>query len=295
MGSFDTSRNSVRHQISDIIHYRELIKLLTVKDVKLRYKGSILGFLWSLINPLLMMVVFYIVFIVLLPPQVQPGCAQTPMPGASPADIQAAQQCKIAHNYAPFILIGILAWNFTGGSVMAGMTSLINNASIAKKVYFPREVLPISGVLAQFVNYMLALIPLTVVLLVSGIVPGRYVFILPLIFLSHILFLTGLALLFSIVALYFRDLIVIMEVILQAWFFLSPVIYSMDQIYKDGAAIMYWLNPVASYIQTYRTLLFFNYDPGFDFTLRTVLTGVIVFIIGYAFFMFKRKQIGEML
>lgn len=295
MGSFDTSRNSIRHQISDIIHYRELIKLLTIKDVKLRYKGSVLGFLWSLINPLLMMVVFYIVFIVLLPQQVQPGCTQTPIPGASQADIQAAQQCKIAHNYAPFILIGILAWNFTAGSVMAGMTSLINNGSIAKKVYFPREVLPISGVLAQFVNYMLALIPLTVVLLASGIVPGRYVFILPVIFLSHILFLTGLALLLSIVALYFRDLIVIMEVILQAWFFLSPVIYSMDQIYKDGAAVMYWLNPIASYIQTYRTLLFFNYDPGLDFTLRTVITGIVMFVIGYGFFMYKRKQIGEML
>ncbi|OJV93180.1 MAG: hypothetical protein BGO39_14765 [Chloroflexi bacterium 54-19] len=251
--------------------------------------------MWSLINPLLMMCVFYIVFIVLLPPSVDPNCSQTPPVGASSVSIQAAQQCKIAHNYAPFILIGILAWNFTAGSVMTGMHSLLHNASIAKKVYFPREVLTISAVLAQFVNYLLALIPLTVVLLVSGLVPGRYAFILPIIFLSHILFLIGLAMILSIAVLYFRDLAVIMEVVIQAWFFLSPVIYSMDQIYKDQAAIVYWLNPVASYIQTYRTLLFFNYDPGFDFTLRTVLTGVIMFVIGYAFFMFKRKQIGEML
>lgn len=295
MGSFDTSRTAVRHQLRDLVSYRELIKLLTIKDVKLRYKGSVLGFLWSLINPLLMMVVFYIVFIVLLPQGAPPGCSQTPAVGASGAEIQAAQQCKIANNYAPFILIGILAWNFTSGSVMGGMNSLLNNATIAKKVYFPREVLPISAVLAQFVNYMLALIPLSIVLLASGLVPGRYVFLLPVIFLSHILFLTGLALILSIAALYFRDLIVIMEVLLQAWFFLSPVIYSMDQIYKDGAAVMYWLNPIASYIQTYRTLLFFNYDPGLDFTIRTCLTGVVVFLIGYAFFMFKRKQIGEML
>lgn len=295
MGSFDTSRTSIRHQLSDLVKYRELIKLLTIKDVKLRYKGSVLGFLWSLINPLLMMVVFYVVFVVLLPQPVTAGCKQTPLPGASAADIQAAQQCKIANNYAPFILIGILAWNFTGGSIMAGMNALLGNASIAKKVYFPREVLPISAVLAQFVNYLLALLPLAVVLLASGLVPNRYIFILPVIFISHILFLTGLALILSITALYFRDLIVIMEVILQAWFFLSPVIYSMDQIYKDGAAVMYWLNPIASYIQTYRTLLFFNYDPGLDFTLRTCITGIVVFIIGYAFFMLKRKQIGEML
>jgi lipopolysaccharide transport system permease protein len=295
VGSFDTSRTAIRHQLSDLINYRELIKLLTIKDVKLRYKGSILGFLWSLINPLMMMVVFYIVFVVLLPQPVSAGCKQTPPVGGSLADIQAAQQCKISNNYAPFILIGILAWNFTSGSIMAGMNSLLGNASIAKKVYFPREVLPISAVLAQFVNFMLALIPLTIVLLASGLIPSRFAVLLPVIFLSHILFLTGLALILSIVALYFRDLLVIMEVILQAWFFLSPVIYSMDQIYKDGAAVMYWLNPIASYIQTYRTLLFFNYDPGLDFTIRTCLTGVVVFLIGYAFFMFKRKQIGEML
>ncbi len=295
MGSFDTSRTTIRHQLRDLINYRELVKLLTINDVKLRYKGSVLGFLWSLINPLMMMVVFYIVFIVLLPQGAPPGCAQTPAAGASPAEVQAAQQCKIANNYAPFILIGILAWNFTSGSIMSGMNSLLGNANIAKKVYFPREVLPISAVLAQFVNFLLALIPLSIVLLISGLVPGRYVFILPIILASHILFLAGLALILSVTVLYFRDLVVIMEVLLQAWFFLSPVIYDMAQIYKDGAAVMYWLNPIASYIQTYRTLLFFNYDPGLDFTIRTGLTGVVVFLIGYAFFMFKRKKIGEML
>lgn len=275
----------MRHQLSDLFRYRELIKLLTMKDVKLRYKGSFLGFLWSLINPLLMMVVYYVVFVVLLAPAVPKDCS-------SPAD---ALQCRIYSHYAPFILIGILAWNLTGGSIMGGMSSILSNSSIAKKVYFPREVLPMAAVLAQFVNFLLALIPLTVVFLVSGIMPGGYVLLLPVIFLSHILFLMGIAMFLSVAVLYFRDLMVIMEVLLQAWFFLSPVIYSMGQVYKDAAQVVYWLNPVASYIETYRTLLFFNYAPELGFTLRTFLTGVLVFVLGYAFFMWKRKRIGEML
>ncbi len=277
------------------MRYGELIKLLTIKDVKLRYKGSFLGFLWSLINPLLMMGVYYLVFVVLLKPAVEPGCSQVPPPAATGDQIKAALQCRIYNNYASFILIGILAWNFTGGSVVAGMNSLLGNASIAKKVYFPREVLPISAVLAQFINFTLALIPLGIVILLSGLHLTGYVIILPIIFISHILFLIGLAMILSILVLSFRDLLVIMEVLLQAWFFLSPVIYSMEQVYKDLAQVMYWLNPVASYIETYRTLLFFSYPPDGSFTLRTILTGVFTFVIGYAFFMRKRRKIGEFL
>ena len=258
---------------------------MTIKEVKLRYKGSFLGFLWSLVNPLLLTAVFYIVFVVLLPQGRDTACNTNP----------GLPQCRISSNYAPFILIGILAWNFTSGSILTGMGSLLNNASISKKVYFPREVLPISNVLAQFINFLLALIPLATLLFISGIVPNVYVILLPFVFLSHILFLIGLALFFSVTVLYFRDLSVIMEVLLQAWFFLSPVIYSMDQVYKGAAGLIYWINPIASYIETYRAVLFFNYSPELGFTLRTCMTGVVTFALGYAFFVWKRKQIGEML
>lgn len=265
---------------------------MTIKEVKLRYKGSVLGFLWSLLNPLLMTLVYYLVFVVLLPPSVQPGCAETYPPAPNP---DSAVQCKIYTHFTAFILIGILAWNFTANSVISGMGALLNNASIAKKVYFPREVLPISTVLAQFVNFLLALIPLFAILLLNGIMPSTYALLLPIIFLSHILFLAGLVFFLCIIVLTFRDLMTIMEVLLQAWFFLSPVLYSMGQVFKGGAQIVYWLNPVASFIETYRALLFFNYTPDLAFTVRTCLTGVVTFTLGYAFFMYKRKKIGEQL
>lgn len=281
---FDTSRTGVWQQITELLKYSELLKLLTIKDVKLRYKGSFLGFLWSLINPLLMMGVYYIVFILLLPVPVQENCNE-----------EFDALCKTYKHYAPFILIGVLAWNFTAGSIISGMNSILGNASIEKKVYFPREILPISSVLAQLVNFLLALVPLFLIILISGLALNQYVLLLPVILISHALFLAGLSMILSIAALYFRDLIVIMEVILQAWFFLSPVIYSMNQVFKGSANLVYWLNPMASYIESYRTILFFGYPPGLDFTIRTCFTGVITFVIGYVLFMWKRKRIGEFL
>jgi ABC-type polysaccharide/polyol phosphate export permease len=86
-----------------------------------------------------------------------------------------------------------------------------------------------------------------------------------------------------------------MEVLLQAWFFLSPVIYSMNQVFKEGAQLVYWLNPMASFIESYRTILFFDYSPDFLFTVRTCFYGLAMFVVGYAFFMWKRKRIGELL
>lgn len=317
VGGFDTSRNSPLEQLSELLKYRELIKLLTIKDVKLRYKGSFLGFLWSLLNPLLMTFVFYIVFAVLLPTNVPVGCSQavpanaivnqlqiasnTPvLRGLSTVqtlvvDNQNAVSCRIYSNFTVFLFIGILAWNFTAGAVMSGMTALLGNASIAKKIYFPREVLPISTVLAQLVNFLLALIPLVFVMLFTGLIPTFYVVLLPIIIFFHALFLIGLALIFSQVLLKFRDLGIIMEVLLQAWMFLSPVFYSMQQVYKDSAQLVYWLNPMASFIESYRTLLFFNYPPDFGFTIRTCSYGLITFVIGFAFFMWRRKRIGELL
>lgn len=265
-----------------------------MNHVKLRYKGSFFGFLWSLINPLLMMLVYYIVFVVLLPAPNAAGCTEIAPAGATAEQIDAAVYCKIYNHYTAFILIGILAWNFTGGAIITGLTSLLGNASIIKKVYFPREVLPISATLAQLVNFALALIPLFAVMFISGIRPSIYVVLLPVILFFHLLFLTGLALLLSLVTLYFRDLTVIMEVLLQAWFFLSPVIYSMKQVYKDGVQIVYWLNPMASFIETYRTILFFSYPPDLLFTIRTCLYGVVVFAIGYGVFIWKRHEIGQL-
>jgi ABC-type polysaccharide/polyol phosphate export permease len=246
-----------------------------------------------------MMLVFYLVFNVLLPSPVTPGCSEAAT-GLNGQQVRDSIQCKIHNHYAAFILIGILAWNFTASSLIEGMSAILSNASIIKKVYFPREVLAISNVVALFINFLLALFVLFPVILLSGVQLTAYAFLLPLILFFHLLFMLGLALFLSSLVIFFRDLNVIMEVLVTAWFFLTPVIYTMEDVYKEWHgiktdAVMYWVNPMASFIQTYRQILLFGVNPEFLFTLRTCLTGLIVFALGYIFFVKSTRSIGERL
>jgi len=284
VGRFDSSHTSIWHSLINLYRYRELVKQLTLKDLKLRYKSSILGFLWSLANPLLMMFVFYLVFVVLLP--------QTPPQNC---DVANTRECRIYNSYTAFILVGLLAWNFTANSISTGMMALLSHASMIKKVYFPRETLAIASVLAVFVNFLLSLIPLFLIIFINGIGLTWYVLLLPVILFFHFMFICGVILFLSVAVVYFRDLTHIMEVALTAWFFLTPILYTMDRVFPSAQQLVYWLNPMASFIESYRAILFFHYSPEPFFTLRTCLTGVLVFVLGYYFFIKASRSLGEVL
>jgi len=301
VGEFDTDKASLRHRFGELWRYRELIQRLAVKDIKLRYKGSFLGFLWSLVNPLLMSVVFYAVFNVILKDQSNAACLNKPGLCSQTELQQARQQREIHDHYAAFILIGVLAWNFTSSCVTQGMMSLLGNASLIKKVYFPRTVLPIAAVLSLFVNYLLALLVLFAVILISGVQLTGLVLLLPLFLFFHLLLMTGIALFLAALTVFFRDLTVIMDVLLTAWFFVTPIFYTMKQVYNvpwhgiDVPGVLYWVNPIASFVESYRNILFFQAAPEFWFTLRTCSTGIVTFVVGFIFFILTTRSIGEKL
>ena len=258
------------NRFAELLKYRELIRNLVIRDLKLRYRSSIMGFLWCLVNPLLMMLVFTVVFTVLL-------------------------RNNTTENYPVFILIGILAWNLHSTAVTGGITSVVNNAGLVQKVYFPREVLPISVVLSNTVNFVLALIVLFVLIFISRIPLSLSLVYLPLLLLLQVIFTIGLALGLSAINVFFRDTAIIMDTLMLAWFFLTPIFYSVQDLFPDYARMMYWLNPVASFISSYRIILYNGGAPGMDFLLRTVLTSVIVFVIGYVIFARVSKNFGEVL
>ena len=133
----DGSPSSLLWHLRELLRYRSLVLNLVLRDLKARYKRSVLGFLWSLLNPLAMMLVFTIVFTVIMPSQIE--------------------------NYPIFLLCGLLPWNFFTGALMLSINSVAGNANLVKKVYFPREALPISGVLAALVNFLLGMAVLIVV------------------------------------------------------------------------------------------------------------------------------------
>ncbi len=272
---------SLGMHVRELWTYRDLLYNLVVRDLKVRYKNSVLGVLWSLLNPLLMMLVFTFVFKVLS------GGSRLPA-------------------YPAFILSGVLAWNLFSTSVSGAIGSIVGNANLIKKVYFPREVLPIAVVLSNLVNYLLALPVYFVLAAVLGRAPTIWVLFLPLVIIVQLVFTLGISFILATVNVFYRDTQIVMEVILLAWFFMSPVFYSISEVAPNGARIgglvfssydvqrwMRILNPMASIIASYRDVLYWGAKPGLDFFLRTAVTASVVLIVGYLIFLRFRPIFGE--
>ena len=256
---------------------RELIYNLVQRELKARYKNSVLGFVWSLLNPLGMMVVFTIVFSVLMPNNSVP-------------------------NYPIFLLCGLLPWNFFSASIMTGTNSIVANGNLVKKVYFPREVLPIATVLANLVNFLLALVVLFAAMLLVRIPLSPWLVLLPIVILIQTCFTLGIVFLLSTFQVFYRDTLIVLDVVLLAWFFLTPVFYPTSLlptsltvlgITLDVQRVMYILNPMASLINMYRDILYWGYRTDPDFFWRTSLTALSVLGIGYWVFVKYSGRFGE--
>lgn len=268
---------SLLHRLRDLYRFRALLYYLVVRELRARYKNSVLGFLWSLLNPLLMMLVFTVVFSLLNPN----SSVERP---------------------AIYILCGLLPWNYFSAGVMTSIGSIVGNSNLVKKAYFPREVLPISSVLAQLVNFLLAFVVLFVLLLIFQTNFSPRLWMLPFVILLQTSFIIGVALLLSAVNVYYRDTMMIMDVVILAWFFLTPVFYPLDILPRSYEwfglewnvhRLMYILNPMASLINTYRDLLYLGAYTEWDFLLRTAVTSVGMMLVGYWLFIRLSGSFGE--
>ena len=257
----------VRQHAVEIWRYRELVRNFVVRDLKARYKNSVLGFLWSLANPLLMMLVYMVVLTKLFP---------------------------TARENAPlFLLSGQLAWQWCTTSVTGGVFSITGNPHLIKKVAFPRELLPLSVVLSNGVNFLLTLIPLVALAIASGRPPSWLVVLLPIVMSIQLVFLTGLALFFGCLNVYFRDTEPIMDVLILAWMFLTPIFYSLEDFDSENTRLLYILNPMASIISTYRLIFYYQAPPDPLFVVRMGAQAALVFAVGYWFFRRHAADFGE--
>ena len=267
---------SVR-RLQELFRYRGLLRNLVVSELKVRYKNSALGFVWSLLNPLGMMVVFTVVFGVLWPN-------------------------NYIEKYPLFLLCGLLPWNYLAASINSSTNSIVANSNLVKKVYFPREVLPISSVLAQLINFLLAFIVLFAVLLIFRSNLSPWLPLLPAVILIQTVFTLGVALVLSTLNVFYRDTAIILEVVMLAWFFLTPIFYSVEMLPAtydlmgltlDVPRIYYIVNPMASLVNMYRDMLYYGYRTDIDFFMRTTATAFVVLGFGFWFFMRYSGRFGE--
>ena len=218
--------------IQELYAYREMIFSLVRRDLKGRYKGSALGFLWTFINPLLQLGVYTLVFSVIMRNGIK--------------------------DYYLFLFVALIPWIFFSTSLAGGSSCIWAQKDMVKKIYFPREVLPISFVTSQFVNMLLSLIVVFVVLIVSGkgLNPIALLY-LPVIMLVEYLMALSVAMLSSAITVYLRDVEYILGIITMAWQFLSPVMYSVEQV-PEKMLPLFNLNPMTPVIVAYRDILYYG-------------------------------------
>ena len=255
--------------IKEIWDYRQMIISLVKRDLRGRYKGSALGFLWTFLNPLLQLVVYTFVFSTIMRAGIE--------------------------DYYLFLFVTLVPWTYFASSVSGGASCIIGQKDMVNKIYFPREVLPIAHVFSQLVNMLLTYLVVIIVLIFSGkgIYLGAWGY-LPFVILQETLLAIGLAMLFSAISVYFRDMQYIISVLILAWQFMSPVMYSVEQI-PDKFRTLFYLNPMTPVIEAYRDIFYYKKVPDMgDFMLGTVF-GIIVLIIGIIVFGKLKKHFAEVM
>ena len=255
-------------QLRQIFRYREAIRNFVVRDLKVRYSYSVLGFVWSMLNPLLLMLVFWVVFTFML----GQGLPRFPI----------------------YLLAGLLPWNFLSGSILFATASITGNGALINRVYFPREVLPISTTLSNGVHFLLALIPFFAILLAYRSPVGWSLVWLPMVLAVQLVFTLGLAFLLASVNVYLRDTQQIVEVVIQAWFFMTPIIYSIDGISSHVLKLLVMVvNPMASLVTNYRHILYAGEQPDVGLLAVTAAEAVVIFLVGLVVFRYLSPRFAE--
>lgn len=250
--------------LKELYAYREMIASLVRKDLRGRYKGSVLGFLWTFINPLCQLLIYTIVFSVILKSGID--------------------------KFYLFLFVALVPWIFFSSSITGGAISVITQQDMVKKIYFPRQVLPIAYVTSCFVNMLFCFIIIFLVLIISGVgVNFKALFYLPLIMIVEYILVLGIALLTSAFTVYFRDLEHILGLITMAWMYLTPIMYSVDMVPKEFITI-FNLNPMTPIIIAYRDILYYKQIPHMTTLLQATVIGICILIIGNI--VFEKLQKG---
>ena len=254
-------------KFSEIYDYRVMIFSLVRRDLKGRYKGSVLGFLWTFLNPLLQLCVYTFVFSIIMRNNIK--------------------------DYYLHLFVALVPWIFFSTSISGGAGCIWSQQDMVKKIYFPREVLPIAFVSSQFVNMFYSFLVVFAVLLISGkginIIAVLY---LPVIMAIEYSLALGMALIVSALTVYLRDLEYLLGIVTMAWQFLTPVMYSLADV-PTQIVPAFLCNPMSSIIIAYRDILYYKQAPKAETLIQAFLFGIALLVIGWSVFGKLKRRFAE--
>ncbi len=252
--------------INELYSYREFLKTSIQKEFRGKYKKSFLGVLWSFISPLCQLLIYAIVFPFILKNNIS--------------------------NYTVFLIVALMPWTFFNGTIIQSAACIVNNAGIVKKVYFPREILPISIVTSNLINFLITQIIVVIALLISGVGIGKSIVVFPIVVLLQYIFQLGLAFIFSAITVFIRDVEYIINIFMMLMFYLCPIVYNADMI-PERFLKFFKLNPMFHIISYYRTILYSKDIPDMLDVGKVFAVCVGILVIGYQIFKKLQKKFAE--
>lgn len=259
--------DSLGTTLTALYRYRTLLRKLVLKDLKLKYRGSVLGFLWSLVNPLVMIGVYTLAFRFILN--------------------------EAREGFVFLVLLGILAWTFFSSSAMMATGSIADNGALLKAVFFPRAILPIATVLFNLAQYLLmAVVFLPVMMIVFGIAPAPPMLAYPLVLALQVIFTIGLALILATATTFFRDVRHLLEVALAVLFWTTPIVYELSQVPERFRAVLL-ASPLASYVVAYKDIFFYRRWPDPAVWTFAVAYAIIALAAGAALLLAFEDRFAE--
>lgn len=254
------------NDLKEIINYRHMLISMVQRDLRSRYKGSVLGFLWTFVNPLLQLIVYSTVF---------------------PFILRVEQE-----NYPMFLFVALLPWIFITTAVQGATTSIVGGASLVTKIHFPRIILPLSVVCTNLMNYIYGLVIVIPALFITGVHLTINILWFPLILSIEFIFALGLALAFSSLHVKFRDVEHIIGVLIFCWFYVTPIIFPMD-IFPTKIVEIINLNPMVGIIESFRNVLLYGKQPNFDALAYSAIVAIFALLIGLFVFRKYEKTFAE--
>ena len=252
----------------ELWQYREFLYTNVKKDIRGKYKASFLGVLWSFINPLLQVLVYAIVFPYIMRGQTIP-------------------------NYLLFIICGIIPWTWFTMSMMNGTTCITTNGNLIKKVYFPREILPISSVTSGCINFLISCIIILFFAVFTGSGITWHIVFLPLIMLVQYVFSLSLIFLTSAINVYIKDVEYMVNFVINLLFYATPILYPISMFTDTKFAFIFKINPFAYIVEAYRNIFYVHTIPGIKQLLGLLGIGIVLLFTCYLVFKKLEKRFAE--